>query len=422
MTKLLLSIITIVFSYSLLCAQSNPAEVRLRKINALLEKDKIDNAEEQLVDLLNEYSTYGRGWDLLRKIRLYQYNQSKSISGLFGGKITVTTKDKDGNEIESKDDSLGTALMNMLSSVDPSKLAYNKYIYTLRKATLLSNTAYHSAIYLRNEIRAIDVDTLVSTKALKYYNKAEEEFAAKNYNNAAKLYKRTLEYQPDFYKAQLYLADVYFYMGNYLEAIKNFKLCSNRYPMFLEPRKYLVDAYSKEGLYEKALTASIETMLVYPDPSIFAKFEDLVYLTDNKVAVDWEPRPVFPNTIDRDNGTIRFNQYSDPDPMEPIEHWVHYAEALPKIEEYCDTNGVITKSNKLTSTKYLEVYSWQEMLNNSDSKKLEQARNMQKKGYLDCFVLITCFHDDIYDQYLHFVTHNKEKVMEYFRNTVVSHQ
>jgi len=44
---------------------------------------------------------------------------------------------------------------------------------------------------------------------------------------------------------------------------------------------------------------------------------------------------------------------------------------------------------------------------------------MQKDGFLDCYVLVTCFHYDIYDQYLDFVTKNKDKVIEYYNKYLV---
>src|SRR5690606_35572773 len=115
---------------------------------------------------------------------------------------------------------------------------------------------------------------MVSSKAIKFFNKAEEEFKNKNYNKAGEYYQRAIEYQPDFYKALLYLGDTYYFMNNYIEAINKFKQCSEKYPHFLEPRKYLVDAYRKEGLYDKSYEEAIEAVLVYPDLSMFAKMED----------------------------------------------------------------------------------------------------------------------------------------------------
>ncbi len=399
-------------------AQSNPAQEKLEKIHALLKKNKIEQAEKKLVDLLDEYPHYGEGWDLMGDFEHYHYKESKKTAGLFGN-ITVTTKDEDGNEIPVEDDTLATKFMDLLQKMDPSKIAFSKYLYTVRKATLFSNTAYRSSVAIRNQFRVPKVDTMVSTKALKYYNKAEEEFAAKNYNKAAKQYKRALEYQPDFYKAQLYLADAYYYLKYYTEAIKYFKICAEKYPDLIEPRKYLIDSYGKEGLYDLALNEAIESMLVYPDLSNNAKLEDLVFVTEKKLAVEWEPRPIFPNVIDVGDEDSGINTYANPDTVVPP-LWESYVNALDKIEKYCDKKGVVITPNNLSDAKYLEVYSWEEMLENAPEDKFTQARKMQALGYLDCFVLVTCFHDDFYDQYRHFVVNNRDKVLDYYKDIVIT--
>jgi len=51
---------------------------------------------------------------------------------------------------------------------------------------------------------------------------------------------------------------------------------------------------------------------------------------------------------------------------------------------------------------------------------LDQARKMQEAGFLDCYVLVTCYHIDFYDQYLDFVTKNKAKVVDYYKKFLVA--
>jgi uncharacterized protein YjaG (DUF416 family) len=60
------------------------------------------------------------------------------------------------------------------------------------------------------------------------------------------------------------------------------------------------------------------------------------------------------------------------------------------------------------------VYGWEEMLRSETHKDLETAKQMQKLGYLDCYTFLTCFHDDFYQQYKHFVKNNKKKVRRYY--------
>ncbi|HYV95193.1 MAG TPA: tetratricopeptide repeat protein [Chitinophagales bacterium] len=414
MNKIISIVLTLSISISVAFAQSNKLDKKLDKAHSLADNGKTDEADEYLVKVLRENPEYGAGWDYLCDLRYQEYQSSKMMDQLLGGAMTVTTKDKDGNEV--KDDSLAKNLMNMLNNIRPSKLAFNKYKYTMRKATLMSNEAYRASTMLRIRFIDTEVDSEVSKKALKYFDDAEKEFVNKDYSSAAKLYKRAVSEQPDFYKASLYLGDCYFFMGNYTEAIKSFQEAVNRFPTFLEPRKYLVDAYMKEKLYERALQESILTMAVYPDLAMTGKLDDAAYMNNQKLDIKWTARGVFPNRIGLDSSDMFYN---DPDSIVVKQPWTFYEDAMEQIEDYCDDRGVIVKPNQLTESHYLEVFCWEQMLKNSNDPLLEEARRMQKDGYLDCYVMVTCFHFDIYDQYADFVSKNKSKVEKYFNNYIV---
>jgi tetratricopeptide (TPR) repeat protein len=313
-------------------------------------------------------------------------------------------------------DSLAQQLEQMLNSISPAKLAMSKYMYTIRQALLHSPEAYKSSIIWRVYNVDIEVDSNVSRKALKYYKEAEQEFQARNYASAARLYRRALDEQPAFYKASLYLGDAFYASENYADAIRSFQESAKMFPDQLEPRKYLTDAYSKMKMYDKALQEAIGALSVYPDLSIVAKLNDAAYLANKRLDIGWTSRAVFPNKIERrTSGMPDLNRYSEEEKPKPAEPWTHYTKALERARPYCDTNGVITKPEALDGSQYLELYSWQEMLRASNDPSLSEARKMQQAGYLDCYVLVTCFHPDIYNQYRHFVTHNRERVTRYFK-------
>lgn len=59
------------------------------------------------------------------------------------------------------------------------------------------------------------------------------------------------------------------------------------------------------------------------------------------------------------------------------------------------------------------------MLKNSTDISLDQARKMQKDGYLDCYVLVSLYHYDFYSQYLDFSTKYKDKIAEYYKKYIV---
>lgn len=416
MKKLLLLLSIVLLSCAFVNAQSNPLEKKLDKAKELVKKDKINDAEDYLVKVLDENPEFGDGWDYLSKIMYKKYKDAKQTDNMFNN-MTITTKDKDGKEI--KNDSLASSVMELLTSIKPSKKAFNKYIYTMKKALLTSTDATGCSIVLRNYFVDVEIDSVVTKKALKYFNDAEEEFAKKNYEKAAKSYKRAIEEQPNFYKASLYLGDSYFFTGNYVEAIKYFKEASQKFPDQLEPRKYLVDAYAKEGLYENCLNEAIEVSTVYPDLNMFEKLEDAAYLNNKKIDIKWTARGCFPNKIIKDSSKTDLNEYVDDKKVATKEPWTFYEKALGKISADCDANGLINNSS-LTKTKYLEVYSWEEMLKNSSDSSLDEAKKMMKEGYLDCYVLVTCYHIDFYEQYKDFASKNKEKIIKYYNTYLIA--
>lgn len=417
MKKTILLIAAICIHANAIFSQSNPLDKKMEKVYDLVDKEKYKDASVKLEKLLEENPEYGTGWDFLSKLRYKEYEDSKLIDGIFSGNMTVTTKDEKGNKKEN--DSLSNALVDMISKISPSKRAFSKYIYTYRQALLTSNDAYHSSTLLRQQKIDPQIDTAVSKKALKYFNEAEQEFGKKNYEAAAKLYKRALEEQPDFFKAGMYLGDCFYFTKNYVNAIEAFKNSVNTFPTLLEPRKYLIDSYAKAGLYDKCIDECILALTVYPDLSVAVKMEDAAYYTDKKIDFKWTPRLVMPNKIvDASESTI--NEYK-PEKLPTVKDpWTYYQKALENMKPNCNSKGIIITPNKLSDASYLEVYSWEEMLKNSTDPSLEQARKMQKDGFLDCYVLVTCFHYDFYDQYHDFVTKRKDKVLQYYKKYIVA--
>ncbi len=401
-------------------AQSNPLDKMLVKGQELLNDGKFDDAEKYVVGLLKTNPDYGDGWDLLAAITYKQYEQSKALSISLSGGFSVEAKDENGKKVKGAD-SLLKSVNDFLKDFNPKKKAYNKFLYTMRKATCSSREAYQSSVFIRTMNVDVEVDSNVSKKALKYFSEAEAEFANKNYNNAATLYKRACEEQPDFYKAHMYLGDCYYATKNYTDAIISFKAARDKFPFLLEPRKYLIDAYGKTYLYDKCVDEAVQTMLIYPDLSMLQKLEDAAYMDHRKVDIKWTPRAVLPNVVEK-KGLHDINSYTDGDDTVVLAPWIAYTAALEKISSFCDTNGIVIKPTGLTRSKYLEVYSWEEMLKNSIDPALDEARRMQKLGYLDCYVLVSCFHYDFYNQYRDFVTNNKDRVVAYFKTFTKTRQ
>lgn len=416
MKKLALFLLSsFLFINSYLHAQTADDVKKFNKIEQLIEKNKVEKAEKKLISLLEESSNYGDAWDLYGNIKYFQYEQSKNTPNIFQNTI-ITTTDEDGNKIENSE--LSNSLSSLFASINPNKQAYFRYLRALRLAMAHSQTAYKSSMGLRHELHENDADTTLKEKEIELFKKAEKEFQSKNYNKAATYYQEALVVNPNYYKALLYLGDSYYMLENYMDAIKKFNDCIERFPNSIEPRKYLVDSYLNEGLYKDALQAAIESKTAYPD--LIMDYRMLQAASKNGMinTVPFMERFVLPNRPSADSLIMRPLEKEGPNYEIPV-FWNFYSAALLKIDEYCDSEGIIKTKTSLTNSNYLEVYSWETMLKESQHKDLDIAREMQKLGFLDCYVLLSCYHDDFYNQYSHFVKNNKEKVLEYYQNVVL---
>jgi hypothetical protein len=304
-----------------------------------------------------------------------------------------------------------------MDELKPSKLAYNDMIKTMRTATLVCDDAESSAMLLRNFLVDPKVDTAVSEKAKELFSQAEEEFRNNNFGKAAELYQKAIDVQPDYFKASLYLGDSYYGMHNYLEAINYFKRAIDRFPTMLEPRKYLSDAYSGEGLYKEAIEEGIKALCVYPDVNMLTKVRQLMYEHERKRTPGPIKRYVFPFGNERSAGEI-YGDGKEDKKLKMLKkeaaHWEYYMAAGTNLKGNYTKEG-INRTNQ--GQRYLEIACWEEMLKFSKAPELELARSMQAIGMLDCYVFITCFHQDFYPQFKDFASTNSEKIKLYFEKS-----
>lgn len=388
---------------------------KFRKIELIAAEGDLEKAEKQLEKLLLKYPHDGAGWDLLVNLRYKAWEDSKK-SDLFFQKITIQVKDSTGKTKEGTNDSLVNTLANLFKSVKISDGPLAKLLYTCRKATLLSGNAEMAALVFRAKVLDSPVDTNVADTAAAVFVMAEEYFFQENYEKAARYYRDALMLDSNYYQAALYLGDAYYFMGDYDRAIDAFIKAKHRGPHLIEPRKFLYDAYNKTGADDRALQEAILSMMVLPEHSMMERIKLSAEKLKLNWSVGWTPRGVFPNTFRMPQQYKSFRMdYSDP--FEPVAKgpWIFYEAAKTKLDPYCDERGVVIAKNDFTSSQYLEVYSWEEMLKNSNDPALDQARQMQKAGFLDCYVFISCFHFDLLEQYKEFVSRNEQKVKEYFR-------
>ncbi len=282
--------------------------------------------------------------------------------------------------------------------------SYSEMISKSREALLYSQSPQASMI-LRIYLIDKEVDQNISSEARSEFNKAEEFFGKKEYENALLQYQKALEIQPDFYKATIYIGDCYWYLENMDSAIVYFQKGIQMHDDMLEPRKYLADALSYAKKDEEAKEACVEAICIYPDQSMFMKYEDLLERGGKKLNKHWIPRG---SEVNQKGNAISKVKES---------HWTVYQEARQEVENYCTDTGIISVENDKTDAKYLEVYSWEKMLDSSSElpEEFSFAREMRDKGYLDCYVFISVFHFDLYGQFADFSRNNKDKIKTYIK-------
>jgi len=363
----------LLFLFTIQMFAQNSKEVE--KIVKMYNDGKSQKAIEKMQIIVDNEPT-DDNWEILIKMKFYRYQNA----------LSSNSKNTDEQAADKQ-----------LSSVSVS-IFYHDFISTCKKASRETNNSIASQ-YLRNFIVDHTVDTAISDVAYNEYSTAENYFAQKNYQKAIEFYQRAINLQPNFYRATIYLGDCYWYLQNYDKAIYYFERGIKMYPELLEPRKYLVDALMDKGDYDKALTACIDAIIVYPDAAMFNKLAIIASKTNNNFDLHWMPRTYELNI----SGTAQPTLSGD---------LQIYREAKQHVAQNCDSLGIITNS-QVTTTQYLELYSWEKMLELMSAPQYDFAHQMQRAGFLDCYVFISLYHIDIYPQFKHFAANNPEKIKKY---------
>lgn len=315
--------------------------------------------------------------------------------------------DDDEYQTNNKLDKQARKKLKFLESF--SQIPYDAYkselILNARNATRLFPTADSSSVYLKKML----IDTVqnidsIHPEAYKEYKTGLENFYEGNTVAAAFHFENAIINDYKFYDAYLKLGDAYFLLSKDSDAVRQYKLASLANESKPEPIERLGVMYYNRGKFKESAAAIIEAIMRYPHPHLFTLLKRIVEKTGRTFSTQWIKREVFPIT------TSHVNEEIVVDDKNP---WWHYQAAKQDVYSYFDTLG-IGRPNEKTNERYLELYGWKKMLNNASPKLFPFARVMEKVGYLDCYVFISCFHVDIYDQFLDFVNANPDKVKKYF--------
>ncbi len=378
---------------------------QLNKVEKYYGAKKYSKAAELMKEVLNKYPINESLWKMYQEITFQNYRIHAKTASTYA----VSVSGKNAN------DSLASSLQELIdyTSQVPKYEYYNALYYT--------SLAIPYATRVSSELRSIYVDGLyysdknISFKSKAFFDKADGEFRAKNYQKATEYYQKALDEDTTNYKALLYIGDSYYAMEYYGKAAEYFRKAITKQPNLLEPVKYLSDALAHKGERDRAFIVAKQSLLVYPDEGIFEKIAR--YLDDEgkkKLDRNWILRLSSANSIrDKNHRNQFFN-----DPL----HFSYYIDAVNDVKEYYDEDGLLKSTVDKPLDTYLEVYCWKKMLEatqNEDIPALEYARYMEQQGMLAPYVLVSLFNVDLYPQYRHLADTKSELVKEYIDNYLI---
>jgi tetratricopeptide (TPR) repeat protein len=390
---LLLSLFLFAGSFSQEDVFTKEEHAKMKKVKKLYEKKKYSDAITLLEPIVLDHKKNKALWENLCLCYSRQYHEFRGL----------------GNFTISVDSGTNPETAKMLTDLFSGGLFRNEYINCMRRATLMCGGLEMIGAELRAMVidSRFRVDTGISEAARKNFNKAETCFAQQDYTNAAKYYNKALKTDPDYYKAYLYLGDSYYQNGEFEEAEDIFQECADTFPCLLEPIKYYYDAVYHQKDYKKAYDIALRALFVCPDIGMLEKFDRVCSDLGMKFKQHWMSRTNLPNKPSGNNSEIE------------TAPWKYYREAYDLVREYVDTVTGILRPNSVTKARYLEEYCWSYMLEKTDKSKFEFARKMKDKGMLDCYVLFSLFHVDLYDQYTDLVKNNSAKLKKYIEEELI---
>jgi tetratricopeptide (TPR) repeat protein len=354
-------------------------------------KGEIDKGIKMMNKIVEEDGS-NDNWSLLVDMYYYRWDYAKNVAS--GNLAALIGKTMGADMKEVKYASPATCYEDMIKAC----LAANNYSQSPRASQIV-----------RTHFIDHNPDTLVTEKAVKEFDTAEDFFEKKDYAKAKQHFLAAIKIDPGYYKATIYAGDMYWYLEDMDSACYYFRKGIAMQPTLLEPRKYLVDALGFQKKNADAFKECLEAIYIYPDQSMFMKMADLVKRNGKKFNLHWIKRGTLANSMV--NETKKTNDKT----------WQLYVDAKKDVEGYCSKEGLLMPSNSVTPTPYLEVYSWEKMLKNSKSlpNEMRFAEQMMKDGYLDCYVLLSMNTQLLYGQYKHFVANNKEKIKKYIETYLI---
>lgn len=102
-------------------------------------------------------------------------------------------------------------------------------------------------------------------KVAKVYAKAENFFAKGQYYEAAKLYLKVMEAEPEFSRAYLHMGDCHFENNNFTQALLAYRAAAQLAPLDASTHRFAADALFRLGRTEEARQSLMASLLADPE-------------------------------------------------------------------------------------------------------------------------------------------------------------
>ena len=364
-------------------------------------RETIYNSKLQAVGESFEYYLIQRDFDKLRRLR------DSVVTAAEQGGLT-TSKEK---EVQAMIYQIDTRLSDLdQMAFEMYAQQYNEYIFAMREATLRSRSVRADA-NLRALFFTYEPDTVrVDTAHVNWYTDTYESLNKGQLEQGREILDTLIQIYPNSYNVNMsyYL---YHYFKEDADSAKFYlKKSIELFPDVIEPKENLAKILFGEGNIYRAREQVEQMFALYQGQDMKSYLSEVLFLEDKQLNDRRVNRPIFPNQMGIDYKLQK-------------NHWKDYQEAKLKVEAFTETTGMI-KENDITDQQYLEIYSWQKMLDKNRHDKPEElgfAYEMEEKGLLDCYVFFSNFHVDFAAQAEHFSRseENRERMISFVNTYLV---
>ena len=138
----------------------------------------------------------------------------------------------------------------------------------------------------------------LNIQSLELLEKANQEMSSQNYQLAIDLYGRSYSLDSNNYSALIGLGKSHAKMEYYGKAIQFYNQAKLLQPMINESNKLLASALLKKGEYSLALEVCKNSLLIYPEESIFSMMHTILDEQNKQLQRNWVLRLSPINNID----------------------------------------------------------------------------------------------------------------------------